>query len=132
MKNIYCTIEGIFWTTSYERIQGKAISNGEYWYIVEATDKDEINQTYRDLWLDQSGNILAPRNNELRNCEEEKISEILRESKKELDKLKNDEEALRISGIQMKVRILENKIKEYKYLYDKYFISNSIRFILGL
>jgi len=128
----YAVIDGVFYTSSYTPIIGKALSDGVYWLIAESEDKNEINQKYFDLYLDRSGNIHAPKNDEFREFGKKELLTLLSNYKKELNDLLKDTYLLKINSIQMKVKMLAGLVKEYEIIYEKYFMPNSIRFIKSL
>lgn len=121
-------ISGIFYTED-ATFEGDAYFLGFSWCI-KTFDGKEFE--YPHIFLDRNRAILAPINNDIKESSEKKIKDFLERYKIEAQDLREDIEALKISGLKMKLRMLESYIFEYEKIYKEFFMTPSVRFILDL
>jgi len=128
MNNDNFIVEGIFYTKKDGPIKGVARVQGNYWAIVKQDNSTFIR---KDIFLDESKKIIAPKN-EIEKDNSKKIVKDLLD--KYLGKLKSYEDNLDFKNVsqsyQMGVGLAKKYINEYKIIYSKYFMSNTVKFIL--
>jgi hypothetical protein len=128
MNNDNFIVEGIFYTKKDGAIKGVARVQGNYWAIVKQDNSTFIR---KDIFLDESKKIIAPKN-EIEKDNSKKIVKDLLD--KYLGKLKSYEDNLDFKNVsqsyQMGVGLAKKYINEYKIIYSKYFMSNTVKFIL--
>ena len=125
----YRVITGVFYTDRDGPVEGEALSIGNRWHIT--TKKGKL-FTRSDVFLDRGKHIYAPRNPDYLEWGRQQALDLIYKYEGEVANLEDDREALKISSYRIKINMAKIALKEYNYIFDRYFISNALKYMLSL
>jgi hypothetical protein len=126
------SLEGTFYSNDGKKIKGTAILNNfNYWDVID-NKGNLIAKNYWTLYLDTERKIPTPKTQKDKNEWAEIMVEKIKDVENKIKNLSsNNAYASSSPSYKMEIKFLQVRLKEYKFIYFKYFQSNSLKFILS-
>jgi hypothetical protein len=123
---------GTFFSNDGKKMNGSILLNTHNYWDIFDIQGNIIAKDYWIIYLDSERKIPAPKTQKEKN----EWSEILVEKIKDVEnKIKNlnsnSAYASSSPSYTMELKFLQVRLKEYKFIYTKYFQSNALKFILS-